>query len=93
MLHGSWLALIRLLPAGTTYADRLTVSAKMGARRLAVGCLSLICGLAALWLLDETSWSEVVAGALLAWSVSATIWAVGSYRRHSDTSRRVRRLP
>ena len=76
---------IRLLPRGSLYGDdQLTLSAQLFLGRLLVGLASLIGGAVALWLLDDTSWRDVVAGALLAWAVSSVVWAVNSYQRKRE---------
>lgn len=89
-----YLRLLRLLlPARFIYADdNLTFSARRLLARLAVAVLAVIVAALGLALLDDTSWREVLAGALLAWSVSLGVWAVASYRSGTDAvSAEVRR--
>lgn len=79
---------LKLLPTGFLQGDNyLTLSARAFLGRAAVGTLALILGLAGIWLVADTTWRDVIAGALLAWSVSAIVWAVGSYRRRRDEVR------
>jgi hypothetical protein len=77
-----WL-LLRLLPSRFFYADEMTWSAERLLKRIAVGCGTLLTAGIAVLLLGPQSWSDVLAGAMLAWSSSILVWAVSSYRRDS----------
>jgi hypothetical protein len=71
--------LLKLLPSRLSYADRLTFSGKRVLKRMGIGVFGVFLGVAAVWLLEPNSWREILAGALLAWSVSVFIWAPASY--------------
>lgn len=77
---------IWILPKSLFHGDRVTVSARRMLSRVAIGILALGGGLLAAGLLEATSWREVLAGALLAWSVSIVVWAIASYRRGDEST-------
>lgn len=68
-----------VLPQRLFYASHLTFSAKRMLARICVGSTGLLMGLIGAGMLDTTNWTDVLSGALLAWSVSIIIWAVSSY--------------
>lgn len=72
--------LLYVLPSSLFYADRLTLSARRLIARSAVAAGALVLGLVAVGLFNASNWREILAGALLAWSVSLIVWAVSSYR-------------
>lgn len=77
--------LVALLPNRFFWADdRLTYSAKRLLVRLSAALVFFIFGAVAVGLLDAANWEEVLAGALFAWCVSGTIWAVASYRSGTE---------
>lgn len=85
-------AIGRVLPdklvAGMFFADdQLTHSARQALWRGSVGLATLTGGGVGVLLLVDASWPEVLAGALLAWSVSVPVWAIGSFRRNRDVVR------
>lgn len=72
--------LVALLPRSFVGIDNvLTFTATRLLTRVAIACISLAAGGAAVVLLNARSWRDVLAGAFLAWSVSGFVWAVGSY--------------
>lgn len=73
--------LARVLPPGFVYADELTISGRKAIRRTLAGVIGLVLGVLGVLLLGPDSWQEVLAGAVLAWSVSLIVWARTSYRR------------
>lgn len=76
---------LKRLPSGFVYGDfQMTTSARLFFSRAGVGLVAFLAGVIGLWLLDDTTWRDVMAGALLAWSVSAVLWATGSYHRRRD---------
>jgi len=76
-----------LLPNRFFWADdRLTYGANRLLVRLIAAVLFFVLGAVALGLLDQTNWREVLAGALLAWSVSGALWAVASYKVGNETT-------
>lgn len=79
--------LLLALPSRFFYADQLTWSAERLLKRIFLGSVSLLLGGTAVLLLGPRSWSDVLAGAMLAWSSSVVVWAVSSYRRGSDEMR------
>lgn len=75
---------IRLLPARFTYADHFTSSAKSLFLRLGVAVVGLLAAAFAVGLLNRNNWTDVLAGALFAWSTSFLVWAVNSYRARTE---------
>jgi hypothetical protein len=79
--------LVLLLPDHFFMADvRLTCSAKRLLARLAVASGFFLLGCTAIALLLRTNVRDVLAGALLAWSVSGIIWAVTSHRSGNESA-------
>jgi hypothetical protein len=67
---------------GRSFTDRVTI------QRLTVGILGVLVAVAGLLLLGQTDWKEVLAGALLAWSVALIVWAFASRRNRVEEVRR-----
>ncbi len=87
-----WLG-VRLLPRDAIYADYLTTSGRRLVARLCVGIVGLVGFAIAVGLLSSRSWIDVLAGAVLAWSVSLLVWALSSYKRdRAATETELRRV-
>ncbi|MCZ7532291.1 MAG: hypothetical protein M5U23_02580 [Acidimicrobiia bacterium] len=72
---------VRVIPRKLTYDDELTTSGRRYVWRLLTGVAAFTLGLMGISLLADTSWREVIAGALIAWSISLIVWARSSYRQ------------
>ncbi|MFI8413563.1 hypothetical protein ACIGB6_13980 [Paeniglutamicibacter gangotriensis] len=84
--------LMRLLPGEWFYVDHLTSSAQSLLTRLGAALLGLIAAGIALGLLNTGNWTDVIAGALFAWSTSFVVWAISSYRaKTEEVYRKLRR--
>jgi uncharacterized membrane protein YccC len=76
----------RLLPDDAIYADHLTRSGRRLVARVSVGGVGFVGFAVAIALLSSSSWIDVLAGALLAWSVSLLVWAASSYRQNREAT-------
>lgn len=79
--------LMWILPDRLFYADHFTSSARRMFARIGVGFLGFVVGLITIGLIDEANWTDVLAGALLAWGVQMMVWSVASYRHFGDDVR------
>lgn len=78
--------LLRLLPRGSAYGNRLTFSGRQMLVRLIVSILALIAGIVALFVLAPSTWREVLAGLSLGWGVASLVWARSSYSTVRDAA-------
>lgn len=77
---------VRLLPGDAVYADHLTISGRRLVARLCIGGVGVVAFAIAIGLLSSKNWIDVLAGVLLAWSVSLLLWAVSSYKGHWEAT-------
>lgn len=78
----------RLLPSGYIYADELTFTGQQAARRFLVGAVGVAIGIVAVVMLKPEFFREVLAGALIGFSVSVMLGAHNAFKRNVDNARR-----
>ena len=78
---------LRIVPKNLVYVDELTTTGRRYVRSLVLATVAFLVGAVGLSLLEDTSWREVLAGALLAWGVSLIVWARVSYQRQREDLR------
>lgn len=78
----------RVMPDGYVLTDELSFTGRKSMRRLLAAGAGLALGGVAIYLLEPDTYREVIAGALLAWSVSGILGAHRTFKRNVEEVKR-----